>query len=103
MRFGFTQLFAVLLTLHVPNEDLRNTYIPDTHSHFTMPVYRTLDEWNARRERLRKQVLSAAGLLPMPPKTPLNPRVWGKLNRDKYSISKVLLETLPGYYLGGNL
>lgn len=103
MRFGITQLFAVLLTLHAPNEDLRNTYIPDTHSHFTMPVYRNLDEWNARKERLRKQVLSAAGLLPMPPRTPLNPRVWGRLNRDKYSISKVLLETLPGYYLGGNL
>jgi dienelactone hydrolase len=39
----------------------------------------------------------------MPEKSPLHPQVFGRLDRDGYSIEKVYLETLPGYYLGGNL
>ena len=39
----------------------------------------------------------------MPPKTPLNPQVYGKLERDGYTIEKVVLETLPGFTLSGNL
>src|SRR5207302_6044867 len=36
-------------------------------------------------------------------KTPLNAQIFGKLDREGYSIEKVLLETYPGFYLGGNL
>ncbi len=39
----------------------------------------------------------------MPEKRPLNAQIFGKLERDGYTIEKVLLETLPGFYLGGNL
>ena len=39
----------------------------------------------------------------MPEKTPLNPQRFGKLERDGYTIEKVLLETWPGFFLGGNL
>ena len=66
-------------------------------------TYKTLAEWQARRAYLRKQILSAAGLLPMPPKTPLHPQIFGRIENKTYSIEKVLLETMPGYYLGGNL
>lgn len=68
-----------------------------------MPEYRTRDQWEVRRQHLRKQILSAAGLLPMPAKTPLNPQVFGRIKAPGYTIEKVLLETLPGYWLGGNL
>jgi dienelactone hydrolase len=87
----------------VPREDRRNTETPDTKTHFTMPEYKTLAEWKARKARLRKQILSAAGLLPLPEKTPLHPRIFGRIEHHDYAIEKVLLETLPGYYLGGNL
>ena len=43
------------------------------------------------------------GLWPMWPRTELNPRVYGKLDRDGYTIEKVVLETLPGFTLSGNL
>ena len=33
----------------------------------------------------------------------MNPRVFGKLDRDGYTIEKVVLETLPGFTLAGNL
>jgi dienelactone hydrolase len=87
----------------VPATDSRNTDIPNTDTHFTARSYRTLAEWQERRAHLRKQILSAAGLLPMPAKTPLHPQVFGRIENRTYSIEKVLLETLPGYYLGGNL
>jgi dienelactone hydrolase len=39
----------------------------------------------------------------MPERSPLHAEVFGRLQREDYTIEKVLLETLPGYYLGGNL
>ncbi|HTT60917.1 MAG TPA: acetylxylan esterase, partial [Bryobacteraceae bacterium] len=52
---------------------------------------------------LRRQILVAAGLYPLPEKTPLHPEISGRIERNGYSIEKVALETMPGYYLGGNL
>lgn len=34
-------------------------------------------------------------------RTPLHPQIFGRIKRDGYSVEKVLLEALPGYYLGG--
>jgi hypothetical protein len=87
----------------IPTTDARNTEIPDTDTHFTARTYKTVGEWQARRAHLRKQILSAAGLLPMPPKNDLHPQIFGRIENKTYSIEKVLLETMPGYYLGGNL
>ncbi len=97
MRFMALALSAVILLA----QDSRNTSVPNTDTHFTMPEYRTLAEWEARKAHLRKQILSAAGLLPMPVKSPLNPRISGRVERANYSVEKVLLETMPGFYLGG--
>jgi dienelactone hydrolase len=84
-------------------QDERNTNVPNTDTHFSAPSYRSLADWEARRRVLREQILMSAGLVPMPEKSPLHPQVFGRLDRDGYSIEKVYLETLPGYYLGGNL
>ncbi len=99
MRLALALL--TLVALHA--QDSRNTDIPHTDTHFTPRTYPTLDAWKARRAHLQKQVLSAAGLLPYPEKCDLRPQVFGRLARQGYSIEKVLIQTLPGYYLGGNL
>jgi dienelactone hydrolase len=39
----------------------------------------------------------------MPEKHPLNAQVFGRIERKGYSVEKVLLETMAGFYLGGNL
>ncbi len=103
MRIVVTLVFASTLVAQIPATDLRNTYTPNTDTHFAMPEYKTLAEWEARRGELRKQILLAAGLLPLPEKAPLDPQIFGRLERDGYTIEKVLLETMPGYYLAGNL
>src|SRR5437870_2634766 len=68
-----------------------------------MPVYKTRPEWEARSAKLRRQILFAAGLDPMPERNGLTPQIFGRIENKDYSIEKVLLQTLPGYYLGGNL
>jgi dienelactone hydrolase len=87
----------------VPSVDCRISNVPHTKSHFAMPVYKTSAEWEAHKAHLRKQILSAAGLLPLPEKTPLNAKIFGRIERGDYSVEKVYLETMPGFYLGGNL
>jgi dienelactone hydrolase len=87
----------------VPTEDIRNKYLPHTDTHFKAPVHKSKAAWEARRLHLRNQILASAGLLPLPVRTPLKPRIIPSVERADYSIEKVLLETFPGFVLGGNL
>src|SRR5262249_2144056 len=96
-------LVALSAAAQVPKQDSRNLNLPNTDTHFMMPVYKTRAEWEARRARLRKQILFASGLDPMPIRCPLEPQIFGRLERPGYTIEKVLIQTLPGFYLGGNL
>jgi len=73
----------------------------NTHHLFTPPV--TRGAWEARAKELRAQILFSAGLDPLPEKTPLNPRVTGKIEGPDYTIENVAIETYPGFFLCGNL
>ena len=103
MRFAILSFLFIAAAVGLAGQDARNTDIPDTNTHFRMPSYPTLEAWKARAAYLRKQILSAAGLLPLPQRTPLNAHIFGRIENKDYSIEKVYLETMPGYYLGGNL
>ncbi|MDA1312048.1 MAG: hypothetical protein O2968_01820 [Acidobacteria bacterium] len=87
----------------IPALDQRKAVIRHTDMQYSMPRYESLAAWKERAASLRRQVLFAAGLLPMPPRTPLNPQVFGRTEYGDYAIEKVLIETLPGFFLGGNL
>src|SRR4051812_9053778 len=58
----------------------------------------TLAQWEARKKLLRRRILTACGLAPLWERTPLKPQVYGRIERDGYTIEKVVLETLPGFY-----
>jgi Abhydrolase family len=73
-----------------------NGYFP-----FTPPASK--ETWNDRAPRVREQMLVATGLWPMPERTPLNPVIHGKIERDGYTIEKVYFASLPGHYVTGNL
>jgi dienelactone hydrolase len=87
----------------VPAQDARNTNIVTTNTHLPLPSFTSLQAWEQHKAFLRNQILVSAGLSPMPQKTPLHPQVFGKIEGKGYTIEKVLIETLPGFYLGGNL
>jgi len=65
--------------------------------------YATLADWQRRASYLRDHVLWSAGLLPPPEKTPLRPHVFDERRRPDYSVAKVYFESLPGFYVTGNL
>src|SRR5258705_3757312 len=67
------------------------------------PHYATVDAWNPRAAYLREHVLASAGRLPLPEKTPLRPSIFGEVRRADYSVSKVYFESLPGFFVTGNL
>lgn len=89
---------------HVPVTDLRASGAPrtlDTPRDF--PVLHTKEEWEARRAAIRRQLLVSFGLYPLPPKPVLHAKVFGRIERDGYTIEKAYFQTYPGFYLAGNL
>jgi dienelactone hydrolase len=50
---------------------------------------------------VRKKIAACFG--PFPPKTPLNPKVTGKVERDSYTIEKLIFESRPGFLVTANL
>jgi dienelactone hydrolase len=94
---------ALVLFAQPPAQDARNTQTPGTDTHFALRTYATRAEWEKRKAQLRRQILSAAGMFPMPERTPLHAQIFGRVENRDCTIEKVLLETMPGYYLGGNL
>jgi cephalosporin-C deacetylase-like acetyl esterase len=66
---------------------------------------KTLEEWQARRPRLKREYLDMLGLWPLPEKTPLHATVTGTVERDKEGvvIEKLHFQSRPGLYVTGNL
>ena len=63
----------------------------------------TPESWAARKKEIRERIQLAAGLYPMPTKTPLNAVVHGRVERDDYTIDRVFFESFPGHYVTGSL
>lgn len=68
-----------------------------------LPVYKTREEWETRKEYLRQQILVSAGLWPLPEKLPLQPKYYHKIDHDDYIVETVAIQPYPGFYLGGNI
>jgi dienelactone hydrolase len=86
-----------------PTADRRRTEVRTNWEGADFQAPETVSAWRDRSVHLREQILVALGLWPLFPKTPLVPRVVGKLDRDDFTIEKVVLETFPGFTLSGNL
>ncbi len=69
----------------------------------SFPEMRTKGDWETRAESIRNQVLVSCGLWPMPEKTALNAKIFGKVIRDGYSVEKVYFESYPGFFVAGNV
>ncbi len=70
---------------------------------FSPPPQRSMEEWKVRAAYLREHILASAGLVPLPEKTALNPVVFGDIPHQDYIVSKVYFESLPGFFVTGNL
>ena len=70
---------------------------------YAAPQFTSRASWNIRAAHIRELILASAGLLPMPDRTPLNSNVFGDIPRPDYIVSKVYFESLPGFFVTGNL
>jgi hypothetical protein len=77
--------------------------VKDLNTPREFPTITSREQWQARAKEIREQVLVSCGLWPIPEKTPLQAQVFGKIEREGYSVEKVYFQPLPGFYLAGNL
>jgi dienelactone hydrolase len=98
---GAEQL-RVLPAGKMPN-DKRLEPLKNLNGYFPFKPCSTPAQWEARAERLRRQLLVALGLWPMPSTTPHNAVIHGLVDRGQYTVEKVYLESFPGHFVAGNL
>ena len=84
-------------------KDVRDSSPKDLNGFFPFDPPSTLEEWEKRKEKLVLRMQVATGLYPMPPKTPLNAVIHGKINRPGFTVEKVYFESVPGFYVTGLL
>lgn len=87
----------------LPDTDQRAKEVRTLNTPREFPEVATKAAWEKRAREIREQALVSCGLWPMPERTPLNAKIFGCVEREGYSIEKVQIETLPGFYLAGNL
>jgi len=75
----------------------------DLNGYFPFIVPKTKEAWETRAAKLRRRVLVATGLWPMPEKTPLNPVIYGRVDREGFTVEKVYFESCPNHYVTGLL
>ena len=66
-------------------------------------MYSDKEQWESRRKMLREHILKGMNLSPLPERTPLNTVLGPKRIYDGYSVQNVSFESIPGFYLCGNL
>jgi dienelactone hydrolase len=98
-----TPCLVVATVLSAASLSARQAAFHTHNDRFPAPRLTTLEAWNVRAAYLRQHVLASAGLLPLPEKTPLRPSVFGEVTRSGYRVSKVYFESLPGFFVTGNL
>ena len=82
--------------------DARGSTPRDLNTPYTFPGY-TKAEWTEKAAALRQQIRVANGLVPTHEPTPLNAEIFGKIEREDYSVEKVYFEPFPGFFTTGNL
>ncbi|MEZ5042162.1 MAG: acetylxylan esterase [Saprospiraceae bacterium] len=57
----------------------------------------TKADWQNRQTLVKEKLLNLLG--PLPPKTPLNAKITGVIQKEDFSVEKLLFESMPGYYV----
>jgi len=96
-------LFQAVGAAVLPATDQRAGPIQTLNTPRSFPEIGSKVEWQRRAQDIREQVLVSCGLWPLPEKTPLNAKVFGRMDREGYTVEKVYFESYPGFFVAGNL
>ena len=84
-------------------KDSRLGKLNHLNGYFPFKVPKTRQQWEQRAEQLRRRILVATDLWPMPEKTPLQAVIHGKVVRDGFTVEKVYFQSYPGHFVSGLL
>jgi dienelactone hydrolase len=97
---------VILASCIVPqafSADVRLGPPKDLDGYFPFEPPASREAWEKRAGAVRRRVLVSQGLWPPPTKNVLEPVIHGTVERDGYTVSKVYFESLPGFFVTGNL
>lgn len=77
--------------------------LKDLNGFFPFHVPENLEAWKERKALLKRRVLVANGLYPLPERTPLKAVIHGKVERPGFTVEKVYFESYPGLRVTGLL
>ncbi len=92
----------VLLEGQLPS-DQRLEPLKDLNGYFPFEPPKARDAWQHRSAELRRRILVATGLWPMPKPTPANAVVFGRVDRHGFTVEKVYFESYPNHFVTGLL
>lgn len=64
---------------------------------------KTIEDWKAKRETYRSQLLDMLGLAKLPAKTELKAQTTGRVEHEEFTVENVHFQSSPGLYVTGNL
>ncbi len=114
-RFVLIGLWAASLAGQTPEENLRRMLASEQEitaylvrearrvTDRSAAEFATRESWEQVRDQRRREMRDMLGLDPLPPRTPLNVRITGRIDRPEYTIEKIAFESLPKVYVTGNL
>lgn len=83
--------------------DARIGALKDLNGYFPFTPSASVEEWNVRKEFVLRQMKVACGLWPMPERPPITATVYGRVERDDYTVDRVYFESSPGLLVTGSL
>ena len=98
MRLLVSTAAAVALLMAAPAGQFRTL-----NDRFAPPQVASRAAWEQRAAAVREHVLASAGLLPLPERTPLRSVLSDERQHPGYRVSRVYFESLPGFFVTGNL
>src|SRR4051812_26067299 len=66
-------------------------------------TYNDLAGWEKRAERIRQGIIKGSDLADLPTNTPLKSIIHSKRFYNGYTVENVAFESLPGFFVTGNL
>lgn len=86
----------------LPN-DARLGDLKDLNGYFPFQPSESPEAWEERKEYVKRQMLLASGLWPMPPRPAITAEIHGRVERDDYTVDRVVFESSPGLLVTGSL
>jgi dienelactone hydrolase len=103
MRPPLLPVITAVLMLGIAPSAVQERPYRTLNDTFEPPTFTDVEQWKRRAAYLREHILGTAGLMPMPERTALKPEIFGELKRSDYTVAKVYFESLPGFFVTGNL